>query len=68
MNRAEASKNIQQNSTYPDSMGRRAIRICRKSGQLDSSLKIGYIGSLKWKKFLQTTVLGYVFIYVQIKD
>jgi len=34
---------------------------------LDFSLKIGRIGSLKWKKFLQTAVLGYIFIYVQIK-
>ena len=32
-------------------------------------MKIGYIGSLKWgkKEFLQTAVLGYIFIYVQIK-
>jgi len=28
------------------------------------SLKIGYIGSLKWKKFLPTAVLGCIFIYV----
>jgi hypothetical protein len=30
------------------------------------SLKIGYICSLKRKKILQTDVLGYIFIYVQI--
>ena len=31
-------------------------------------MKIGYIDSLKWKKkILQATVLGYIFIYVQIK-
>ena len=29
--------------------------------------KRGYIDSLKWKKFLQTALLGYIFIYVQIK-
>jgi len=29
--------------------------------------KIGYIDSLKWKKFLHTAVLAYIFIYIQIK-
>jgi len=31
------------------------------------SFKIGHIGSLKWKNILQTVILGYIFIYVQIK-
>jgi len=31
------------------------------------SLKIGYIGSLKRKKILQTVIVGYLCIYVQIK-
>jgi len=31
------------------------------------SLKIGYIGSLKGGKNLQTAVLGYIFIDVQMK-
>jgi hypothetical protein len=26
-------------------------------------LKIGYIGSLKWKKFLQTAILGYIYLH-----
>jgi hypothetical protein len=30
-------------------------------------LNIGNICSLTWKKFLQTAVLGYIVIYVQIK-
>jgi hypothetical protein len=29
--------------------------------------KKGYIGSLKWKKITQAAILGYIFIYVQIK-
>jgi len=29
--------------------------------------KIGYIDSVKWKKFLQTAILGYTYIEVQIK-
>jgi hypothetical protein len=33
---------------------------------MDFSLKIGYIGGLKWKKFPQTAVLSYIFIYIQI--
>ena len=28
---------------------------------------MGYIDSVKWKKKLQTAVLDYIFIYVQIK-
>ena len=35
--------------------------------KFDFSLKIGYIGSYKWKQRLQTAILGYVFIYEQIK-
>ena len=31
------------------------------------SLKIGYIGSLNWKTFLITAILGAIFIYVTIK-
>jgi hypothetical protein len=31
------------------------------------SLNVGYVCSLKWKKFLQTAVLGCIFIHVQIK-
>jgi hypothetical protein len=31
-------------------------------------LKIGYIGSLKWHTFLQTAVLGCIFIYGKIKQ
>jgi len=35
---------------------------------MDFSLKVGYIDGLKCgKKILQTVVLGYIFIYVQIK-
>jgi len=30
-------------------------------------LKIGYIGSLKWKKFSTNAVLGYIFTYKKIK-
>jgi len=30
-------------------------------------LKIGYIGSLKWEKNIQTALSSYIFIYVQIK-
>ena len=30
-------------------------------------LKTGYIGSLKLRRLRQTAVLGYIFIYVQIK-
>ena len=36
----------------------------KKSGKLDFSMKIGYIGNFKWKN-LQMTILGYIFIYVQ---
>jgi len=39
-----------------------------KNLKLDFSLTIGYIGSLEWKKkFYIRPVLGYIFIYVQIK-
>jgi hypothetical protein len=41
--------------------------VCRKSASWDFSLKIGCNGSFKWKKILQTAILGYMFIYVQIK-
>jgi len=35
---------------------------------MDFSLKIGYIGNLKWvNNFLQTVDLGYLFVYVQNK-
>jgi hypothetical protein len=30
-------------------------------------LKIGYVGSLKWKKYLQMAVLSHTFIYLYIK-
>jgi hypothetical protein len=32
------------------------------------SLKIAYIGSLKWEKNIQTSVLDCIFIYLQLKQ
>jgi hypothetical protein len=32
-------------------IGRGDIRISKKSGKLDFSMKISYIGNLKWEKF-----------------
>jgi hypothetical protein len=58
---------VQQNSTYPinwdgEPFAYAEIRI------IDFSLKMGYNGSLEWKKkILHTTDLDYIFCYVQIK-
>jgi hypothetical protein len=48
-------------------VGTASIWIGRKSGQLNSSLIIGYIGGLEWKYIATNGYFKYIFIYVQIQ-
>ena len=54
----EYSSGLNEKASHPDK---------QKIRKLDFSLTISYIGILNWENFLQTAILGYIFIYVQIK-